>query len=71
VRAKEAGFAGRWNRPGVEGLSWYPVCDVARIRASPAFLNEYVDILSRIGSMIQFAERRSEYLEALKAAPSA
>jgi hypothetical protein len=41
------------------------------MRASQAFLNEYVDNLSRIGSMTQFTEQRQGYLEELEAALSA
>jgi hypothetical protein len=41
------------------------------MRASQAFLNEYVDNLSRLGSMIQFTEQRREHLEELESALSA
>jgi len=41
------------------------------MRASTAFLNEYIDNLSRIGSLIQFTEQRLQHLEELKAALSA
>jgi hypothetical protein len=41
------------------------------MRASQAFLNEYVDNLSRLGSMILFTEQRQEYLEQLESALSA
>jgi len=40
------------------------------MRASQAFLNEYVDNLSRIGTMILFTEQRQEYLEAIESALS-
>jgi hypothetical protein len=41
------------------------------MRASTAFLNEYVDNLSRIGSIIRFTEQRQEHLEELKTALAA
>ena len=66
----EAGFVGPWTRLSGEGFRWNPVCDVEKMRASTAFLNEYVDNLSRIGYLIQFTEQRQEYLEELKTALS-
>jgi len=67
----EAGFVGRWTRLSGEGFRWNPVCDVEKMRASTAFLNEYVDNLSRIGSLITFTEQRQKHLEELKTALSA
>ncbi len=67
----EAGFIGRWTRLSGEGFRWDPVCDVEKMRASTAFLNEYVDNLSRIGSLILFTEQRQEHLEELMTALSA
>jgi hypothetical protein len=64
----EAGFVGRWTRLSGEGFRWDVSCDVEKMRASTAFLNEYVDNLSRIGSLIQFTEQRQEHLEALRIA---
>ena len=66
----EAGFVGRWTRLSGEGFRWDPVCDVGKMRASTAFLNEYVDNLSRIGSLIQFTEQRQKLLEELETALS-
>ena len=67
----EAGSVGRWTRLSGEGFRWNPVCDVDKMRASTTFLNEYVDNLSRIGSLIQFTEQRQERLEQLESALSA
>jgi hypothetical protein len=64
----EAGFVGRWARLSGEGFRWNPVCDVEKMRASTAFRNEYVDNLSRIGSLILFTEQRQEHLNELKSA---
>jgi hypothetical protein len=66
----EVGFVGAWTRLSGEGFRWDPVCDGEKMRASQAFLNEYVDNLSRIGSMIEFTEQRQEYLEQLESALS-
>jgi hypothetical protein len=67
----EDGFVGRWTKLSGEGFRWNPVCDVEKMRASTAFLNEYVDNLSRIGSLILFTEQRQEYLERLRIALAA
>jgi len=66
----EAGFVGRWTRLSGEGFMWNPVCDVEKMRAGTAFLNEYVDNLSRIGSLTQFTEQRQELLAELQTALS-
>jgi hypothetical protein len=68
---KEAGLVGGWTRLSGEGFRWDPVCDGEKMRASQAFLNEYVDNLSRIGSMIEFTQQRQEHLERLESALSA
>lgn len=60
-----------WNRLSGEGFRWNRVCDGEKMRASQAFLNEYVDNLSRIGSMTGFTEQRQEQLEQLESALSA
>ena len=53
-----------------EGFRWDPVCDVEKMRTNQAFLNEYVDNLSRIGSLIQFTEQRQTHLAVLETALS-
>jgi len=67
----EPGFVGRWTRLSGEGFRWDPVCNVEKMRANRAFLNEYIDNLSRIGSLIDFTERRQAHLTELKSALSA
>jgi hypothetical protein len=63
---------GGWTRQlSGEGFRWNPVCDGEKMRASPAFLNEYADNLSRIASMIRFSKQRQEHLEELETALSA
>lgn len=62
---------GRWTGLSGEGFEWNTVCDVENMRASTAFLNEYVDNLSRIGSMIGFTELRKEHLQQLETALAA
>lgn len=66
-----AGYVAGWKRLSGEGFRWRPVCDGEKMRASQAFLNEYVDNLSRIGSMTEFTEERREHLEQLESALSA
>lgn len=67
----EAGLVGGWRRLSGEGFRWDPVCDGEKMRASQAFLNEYVDNMSRIGTMILFTEQRQEHLEELESVLSA
>ena len=67
----EAGTVDAWTALSGEGFRWNRACDVERMRANQAFLNEYVDNLSRTGSMIQFTEQRHEHLEELESALSA
>ena len=53
-----------WGGLSGEGYRWVPQCDVDKMRANAAFLNEYVDNLSRINTLIGFvAERRDHLLE--------
>jgi len=66
------GFVSRWGNGLVgEGFKFALVCDAEKMRASTAFLNEYVDNLSRIGSIINFTEQRQDHLEELKTALTA
>ena len=67
----EPGFVDAWTRLSGEGFRWDRVCDAEKMRASQAFLNEYVDNLSRTGSMMLFTEQRQEHLEELESALSA
>lgn len=67
----EAGLVGAWTGLSGEGFRWNPVCDGEKMRASQAFLNEYVDNLSRIGTMILFTEQRQKHLEELESALAA
>lgn len=47
-----------------EGYQWVPECDVDRMRENAELLNEYVDNLSRINTLVGFvAERRDHLLE--------
>jgi hypothetical protein len=67
----EAGLVGSWTSLSGEGFQWDRVCDGEKMRTSQAFLNEYVDNLSRLGSMIEFTEQRQEHLEELESVLSA
>jgi hypothetical protein len=63
----DSGPVGVWQRRlSGEGFRWKVVCDAEKMRASTGFLNEYVDNLSRIGSLIEFTEERQEHLERLE-----
>jgi len=53
-----------WGGLSGNGYRWVPQCDVDKMRANTAFLNEYVDNLSRINTLTDFvAERRDHLLE--------
>ena len=67
----EPGSVDAWTSLSGEGFQWDRICDAEKMRASQAFLNEYVDNLSRIGSMTLFTEQRQEHLEELESALSA
>ena len=67
----EPGTVDAWTALSGEGFRWNRACDVEGMRTSQAFLNEYVDNMSRTGSMIQFTEQRHEHLEELESALSA
>ena len=45
-----------------EGYHWQRECNVEAMRENSAFLNEYVDNLSRINSLTQFVAQRQEKL---------
>ena len=67
----EPGEVADWIRLSGEGFRWNRVCDGEKMRASQAFLNEYVDNLARIGTMTEFTEQRKAHLEQLESALSA
>jgi len=59
-----AGSTAEWEALAGDGYQWVPECSVDEMRASAAFLNEYVDNLSRIESMGgHLAERRDHLVE--------
>ena len=66
----EAGVVDSWTSLSGEGFRWGRACNVEKMRASQAFLNEYADNLSRIGSMTLFTEQRKDHLEELESALS-
>lgn len=51
-----------WGGLSGDGYRWLPECDVEKIRASTAFLNEYVDNLSRINSLTGYVVQRRDHL---------
>jgi len=67
----EAGQYYRSDALSGEGFGWYSVCNVEKMRANAAFLNEYADNLARMNSIAGFVEQRQENLEELEAALSA
>lgn len=55
-----------WGGLSGDGYRWVPECDVDKIRTNAAFLNEYVDNLSRINTLIGFVAERQDHLLELK-----
>lgn len=51
-----------WGGLSGDGYRWVPECDVDRMRADGAFLNEYVDNLSRINTLTGFVADRRDHL---------
>ena len=53
-----------WGGLSGEGYHWVPECDADKMRTNTAFLNEYVDNVSRINTLTSFvAQRRDRLLE--------
>ncbi len=53
-----------WGGLSGDGYRWVPECDVDKMRENTAFLNEYVDNLSRINTLTGFvAQRRDRLIE--------
>lgn len=51
-----------WRGLSGDGFIWQPECDVEGMKVNPAFLNEYVDNLSRINSLTGFVTQRRDHL---------
>jgi len=51
-----------WGGLSGDGYRWLPECNVEKMRANTAFLNEYVDNLSRIHSLTDFVAKRRNHL---------
>lgn len=51
-----------WDGLSGDGYRWLPECDIEKMRGNPAFLNEYVDNLSRISSLTGFVAQRRDHL---------
>lgn len=61
-----AGETATWEALAGDGYQWVPECRVDEMRANAAFLNEYVDNLSRINSMGAYVAERRDHLIELK-----
>ena len=55
-----------WAALSGEGFRWKPICSVEEMQASPGFLNDYVDNMSRTDSFLRMYEARIEALESLR-----
>ncbi len=60
------GSATVWQSLAGDGYQWIPECSVEQMRSNTAFLNEYVDNLSRIESMGGYVAERRDHLIDLK-----
>jgi hypothetical protein len=61
-----AGSTAEWKAMAGDGYEWVSECSVEEMRANAAFLNEYVDNLSRIDSMRGYVAERRDHLIELK-----
>ncbi len=61
-----AGSTAEWEALAGDGYQWVSECSVEEMRANTAFLNEYVDNLSRIKSMGAHIAKRRDHLIELK-----
>ena len=57
---------GSWGFSAIEGSRWVPVCDVAKMRANPQFLNEASDNMGRTGHVLLGYEQREAMLVELQ-----
>ncbi len=64
--AVPSGSIAEWEALAGDGYQWMPECRVDEMRANRAFLNEYVDNLSRIESMGGYVTERIDHLIELK-----
>lgn len=55
-----------WGGLSGKGFRWLPECNVGKMRANTAFLNEYADNLSRINSLTGFVAQRKDHLVELE-----
>jgi hypothetical protein len=51
-----------WDALSGDGFRWMPECDSEKMKEDTAFLNEYVDNLSRISSLTGFVAQRRDHL---------
>ena len=56
-----------WGGLSGDGYLWVPECDVDNMRENTAFLNEYVDNVSRINSLMSFVTQRRDHLMDIQA----
>jgi hypothetical protein len=61
-----AGSTAVWEALAGDGYQWVSECRVEQMRANAAFLNEYVDNLSRIESEGEYVAERRDHLIELK-----
>lgn len=61
-----SGSPARWKSFAGDGYQWVPECNFEGMRASTAFLNEYVDNLSRLESVEEYVADRRDHLIELK-----
>lgn len=65
---READYDGVWTFLSGDGYRWSTVCNVAAMRESHAFLNEYMDNTARRSAMIEMYEERLYSLEHVREA---
>lgn len=53
---------GSWGYSAIDGSRWLPLCDVAKMRANPQFLNEAFDNMGRNAHLLMGYEEREAIL---------
>ena len=55
---------GSWGFSAIEGSRWVPLCDVAKMRTNPQFLNEAFDNMGRTAHvLLGYEEREAKLIE--------
>lgn len=66
AKPREEDYDGDWTWLSAQGYRWLPRCNIQRMRADQAFLNDFFDNSGRTGSVVNSYEEREARLTSLK-----